>query len=220
MTLLELMQLLRKHLRMLVFLPIVCAAAVGAYSVLMMSNVYTASTSMYVLVQNSTSSDASSLSQDLTASQMITADVAKLLLSDRIVDQTGKQVGIPKLKGYKVEVASETTSRVITLSVTGEDPRLAARIANDMVKNVSNLAQKVMKVESVNSIDRATVPTRPSGPRRALYVKIAALVGLAVAIVAVILGDMLNTKVRGQQDLESIIRVPVIGRIPYAREGR
>lgn len=220
MTLLELLQLLRKHLRLVVLLPILCAVVVGAYSVLFMRNTYTASTSMYVLAQSDESSNASNLSQDLTASQMITADVAKLLQSDRITNQTGRQVGVPQLKGYKVDVSSETTSRVITLSVTGKDPQTAAKIANGMVKNVSNLAQKVMKVEAVNSIDQATAPTRPSGPKRALYVAVAALAGLFAAIVIVVVGDMLNTRVRSQQDLESIVPVPVIGRIPYAREGR
>lgn len=220
MTLLELLQLLRKHLRLVVLLPILCAAAAGAYSVLFMRNTYTASTSMYVLVQSDESSNASSLSQDLTASQMITADVAKLLQSDRILVKTGKQVGVSQLKGYKVNVASETTSRVITLSVTGPDPQIAATAANDMVENVSDVAKKVMSVEAVNSIDRATAPSAPSGPKRPLYVAVAALAGLFAAIVIVVVSDMLNTKIRGQHDLEQVVPVPVIGRIPVTKEGR
>lgn len=220
MTLLELLQLLRKHLRLVVALPIACAVAVAAYSVLFMRNTFTASTSMYVLAQNNASTDASNLSQDLNASQMLTNDVAKLLQSDRIVAKTGKQVGVPQLRGYKVDVASETTSRVITLSVTGPDPQIAASAANDMVKNVSDVAQKVMNIEAVNSIDRATAPSSPSGPKRTLYVAVAALAGLFAAIAIVVVSDMLNTKIRGQHDLEEVVPVPVIGRIPVTREGR
>ena len=50
MTLLELLQLLRKHLRLVIALPLVCALVMGVYSYLFMPNAYTASTSMYVLV--------------------------------------------------------------------------------------------------------------------------------------------------------------------------
>lgn len=220
MTLLELLQLLKKHLRLVVLLPILCAAAAGAYSVLFMRNTYTASTSMYVLAQSDESSNAANLSQDLNASQMLTNDVAKLLQSDRIVAKTGKQVGVPQLRGYKVNVASETTSRVITLSVTGPDAQIAATVANKMVKNVSDVAKRVMNVKAVNSIDRATAPSTPSGPKRALYVLVAALAGFFAAVVIVVVSDMLNTKIRGQHDLEQVVPVPVIGRIPVTKGGR
>lgn len=52
MTLLELLQLLRKHLRLVIALPLVCALVMGVYSYLFMPNAYTASTSMYVLVKS------------------------------------------------------------------------------------------------------------------------------------------------------------------------
>ena len=44
MTLLELLQLLRKHLRLVIALPIACAVAMAAYAYLFMGNTYTAST--------------------------------------------------------------------------------------------------------------------------------------------------------------------------------
>jgi capsular polysaccharide biosynthesis protein len=220
MTLLELLQLLKRHLRLVVALPVACALVMGAYSVLLMRDTYTASTSMYVLAKGDTSTSSNSLSQDLSASQMLTNDVAKLLKSDRIVSQTGEQVGVPGLKGYTVDVENETTSRVITLSVTGPNPQTAADVANAMVQNVSEVAQDVMSIEAVNSIDSAVAPQSPSGPRRALYVAVAALAGLFAAVAIVVVADMLNTKIRGQHDLEEVVPVPVIGRIPVTREGR
>ena len=220
MTLLELLQLLKRHLRLVVVLPVACALVMGAYSVLFMHDTYTASTSMYVLAKGDSTTSSTSLSQDLSASQMLTNDVAKLLKSDRIVAKTGDEVGVHNLEGYKVDVQNETTSRVITLSVTDPNPQVAADVANDMVENVSEVAQDVMSIEAVNSIDSAVAPTNPSGPRRALYVGVAALAGLFVAIAIVVVADMLNTKIRGQHDLEEIVPVPVIGRIPVTREGR
>lgn len=219
MTLLELFRLLKKHLQIVVLLPVACALVVGLYSVIFVRNQYTATSSMYVLAQND-SSNSNSLYSDLNASQMLTNDVAKLLKSDRIVNQVGSEVGIEGLKGYKVSVTSETTSRVITLSVTGPDPQTAADIVNKMIEDVSGVAQSVMNVESVNPVDMAQAPENPSGPNRLLYTLVAFVAGLFAAIAIVVVSDMLNTKVRGSEDLEELVDVPIIGRIPNVQGGR
>ncbi|RRG00177.1 MAG: lipopolysaccharide biosynthesis protein [Coriobacteriaceae bacterium] len=219
MTLLELFRLLKKHLRLVILLPVVCALVVGLYSVFFVRNTYTATASMYVLAQGESSSS-TNLYSDLNASQMLTNDVAKLLKSDRIVNQVGSEVGVEELKGYKVNVTSETTSRVITLSVTGPDPQTAADIVNKMIKDVSDVARSVMNIRSVNPINQAQAPISPSGPNHLLYTAVAFLVGLFAAIVIVVVADMLNTRVRGPEDLKELIDVPVIGRIPTIEGGR
>ena len=219
MTLLELFRLLKKHLQIVVLLPIACALVVGLYSAIFVRNQYTATSSMYVLAQND-SSNSNSLYSDLNASQMLTNDVAKLLKSDRVVNQVGSEVGIEELKGYSVSVTSETTSRVITLSVTGPDAQTAADIVNKMIEDVSGVAQSVMNVESVNPVDMAQAPEKPSGPNRLLYTLVAFVAGLFAAIAIVVVSDMLNTKVRGSEDLEELVDVPIIGRIPNVQGGR
>lgn len=219
MTLLELFRLLKKHLQIVVLLPVACALVVGLYSAIFVRNQYTATSSMYVLAQND-SSNSNSLYSDLNASQMLTNDVAKLLKSDRIINQVGSEMGIEELKGYSVSVTSETTSRVITLSVTGPDPQTAADIVNKMIEDVSGVAQSVMNVESVNPVDMAQAPENPSGPNRLLYTLVAFVAGLFAAIAIVVVSDMLNTKVRGSEDLEELVDVPIIGRIPNVQGGR
>ena len=92
-----------------------------------------------------------------------------------------------------MSVSSETTSRVITLSVTGKDAEGVARVANAIAEEVSEVAQNVQMAQSVNVIDRADAPTSPSGPNRTLYVAVAFLAGLFAAVAIIVLIDMLNT---------------------------
>lgn len=212
MTLLELLSLLKKHLGLVIALPVVCALAMGLYSIIFMGDTYTASTSMYVLSSNESSS--TSLSTDLSASQMVANDVATLLESDRAITSTAEDLGLDDLDDYSVSVSSATTSRVITLSVTGTSAEGAAAVANAMVQNVAEIAVEVMGVEAVNVIDQATAPANPSGPNRPLYAAVAFLAGLFLAVAIVVMGDMLNTKVRSQDEVEELLGVPVIGRIP------
>lgn len=214
MTLLELLHLLRRHLKLVIALPVACAVAMGVYSFLLMRNTYTASTSMYVLAQQQDGVSTTTLSTDLSASQMISNDVSALLTSDRVIAETAADLGMEDLGPYETTVASETTSRVITLSVTGPNPQVAADVANHMVDNVSEVAREVMNIESVNPIDQAAAPESPSGPNRPLYVAVALMAGLFLAVAIVVLQDMLNTKVRSQEDVEELLGIPVVGRIP------
>ena len=212
MTLLELFDLLRKHLRLVLALPLGFALVV-AVATAFMPDKYTATTDMYVLVKSSTEAGATN-SGDLSASQMLTNDVTTLIKSDRVEADAAESVGLDDFKGYDIDVTSSTTTRVITLSVTGTDPETAATVANALVQSVSGTAQAVMDVQSINQIDSATAPEAPSGPNRLLYMLVGALAGLFVAVAIVVLADTLNTRVRSGSDVEELIGVPVIGHFP------
>lgn len=218
MTLLELFQLLRRHLKLVILLPLVSAIVVGVFSFLFMKNTYTATTSMYILVNSSNTQNQATNYNDLTTSQMIANDVATLLQSDIVTTNTAKSLDLQNLSAYKTSVTSETTSRLITLSVTGTDAEGAANVANAMAKQVSDVAQNVKMADSINVIDKAVAPKTPSGPNRLLYTAVAFLGGLFVAVAIVVLMDMLNTRVRSAEDAEQLLGVPVIGRIPLMKQ--
>ncbi len=218
MTLLELITLLRKHLKLVVTLPVVCAIVMALASVIVMRDSYTATGDMYVLA-GTADSTGSALSSELSASQMLSNDVATLLTSSRVEDDAARQAGLEDLDDFDIAVSSETTTRLISLSVTGSDPVECANVANALMSSVSAVAQEVMSVESVNVVDEAEVPTAPSGPNRMLYIAVALMAGLFAAVAIVVLLDILDTRIRGEHDVEELLGVPVIGRIPVMKGG-
>lgn len=211
MTLLELLHLLRKHLKLVIALPIVFAIACGVVT-LFMPNQYTASTTMYVLSKNADNKSGNAYS-DLNAGQLLSNDVASIAKSAEVKSAVANSLGT-SLSPYDVKVDNSTTTRVITLSVTGPDPQAAANIANAYVQNISSTAQSVMDVQAVNVIDAASAPTSPSGPKRPLYILVALLVGLFLAVAIVVIADMVNTKVRSDEDVEELLGIPVVGHFP------
>lgn len=218
MTLLELLGLLKKNLKLVVILPLVCAIGMGAYAFVGMEDEYTATASMYVLAKQDES--ASNLNASLTASQLVANDVATLLKSDRVRDLAARDLGVKSLAGFEISVTSETTSRVLSVSVTGDDSKQVAELANSLAQNVSGVAQDVMQIEAVNVINLADAPTLPSGPSRMLYIVVALFAGLLMAIAIVVITDMLNAKVRSADEVEELLGIPVIGRIPAVKGGR
>lgn len=218
MTLLELLTLMRKHLKLVIALPLACVLATALVSWAALPNTYTASVSMYVLTKASTASGADGITNtDLTASQMLTNDVATLIKSERVMTDTAKSLQMTSLDDYKVNVTSSTTTRVVTVSVTGESAQSVAIIVNQLAKTIDEVAQEVMDVRSVNVIDEAGEPQVPSGPPRVMYTTVALFAGLFVAMALVVLMDMLNTRVRNPEEIEELLDVPVIGRIPVIK---
>ena len=217
MTLLELFQLLKKHLKLVITLPVVCAIVMGIASFAMMDNTYTATTSMYILAKT----DGGQMSyNDLSASQMLSNDIATLLDSDSVKSGAAKDLGLSDLDDYKIAVSSETTTRVITLSVTGTDAKETAKVARAMANSVSTVAQNVGAAQSINVVDEAKTPESPSGPKRLLYVAVAFLAGVIIAIAYVVLADILNMRIRGAEEAEELLGIPVVGRIPAMKGGK
>ena len=204
MTLLELFQLLKKHLKLVIALPVVCAIAMGVVSFTMMDNTYTATTSMYVLAKTDDSGQMSY--NDLSASQMLSNDIATLLDSDSVKGGAAKDLGLADLDDYKISVSS--------------DAEKTAEVARAMASSVSTVAQNVGAAQSINVIDKAKTPESPSGPKRTLYVAVAFLAGVFIAIAYVVLADMLNTRIRGVEEAEELLGIPVVGRIPAMKGGK
>ena len=217
MTLLELMQLLRKHLRLLIVLPVLCALAAAGVCWGVLADEYTAVVSMYVLTTTDSTSDGVS-STDLSASQMLTNDVATLIESERVLGDAAEGLSMESLDDYELDVESSTSTRVITLSVTGDSAQAVAIVANEIAEVVNEVAQEVMSVEAVNIIDEASTPTAPSGPNRIMYTAVALLAGIFLAIALIVLMDMANTRVRSAEEAEELLGIPVIGRIPTFKD--
>ena len=218
MTLLELAQLLRKHLRILIILPLVCTIAAAAVCWGVLADEYTASVSMYVLTTTDSSYSDGLSSSDLSASQYLTNDVVTLIESDRVASDAAEELSMSSLAGYELSVESSTDTRVITLSVTGESAQAVAIVANQIAETTNDVAQEIMDVEAVNIIDHASEPTSPSGPNRVLYTAVALLAGIFLAIALIVLIDMTNTRVRSPEEAEELLGIPVIGRIPAFKD--
>lgn len=223
MTLLELLALLRKHLRWLIVVPVVCAVATAAYCYTMMRDVYSASTTLYVLVSEDSSQmeSYSTLSTNFNVSQQIANDISQLIMSTRVRMDTAEALGWSSLGGYGISVASGDDSRVVRVIASEADPEGVAEVANAVAGVASEVAQEVMNVQSVNVLDRAMEPMVPSGPNRPLYVAVAFLGGLFAACAGIVVADMLDTRVHDAKTAEEVSGISELGAVPeFGKGGR
>ena len=222
MTLLELLQLLRQRLGLVIGLPVLCAVLAAAVCWGFMADEYTAEVSIYALTKGDSGNNGSDgvTYSDLNASQMLANDFAELAKNDQVQASTAEALGMPDLRNFDVDIKSSTTTRVIKVEVTGNDPKACALVANKLAQEIGDTAVRVMNVEAVNIISDAKAPEDPSGPSRALYTLVALLAGLFAAIAIVVLMDMLNTAIRNDDEAAELLGMPVIGRFPMEKGGR
>lgn len=219
MTLLELLQLLRKKLALVIALPVIFTLVTGIYTFGFMEDVYTSEVQLYVLTQSQTSQDQSyATSSDTAASQQLANDIAVIADTPKVRNATAKALGMKDLKDYTLGVKNATTNRVITLTVTANDPAAAARVANEFAKNTASCAVQIMGLKAVNIVDDATSSDIPSGPNRKMYLAVAFLAGLFVAVAIVVLMDMLNTTVKSREEAEELFGLPVLGTMPELKK--
>lgn len=206
----DIIGLFRKNALLLVLATVLVGAMAfgGSY---LMPNEYTASTSMYVLVRNEENTTASITQTELSSAQMVATDVVTIMTSDRVKNDVAGEMGLENLNGYKLNITNSTNTRMITLSVTGKDPELTAKVANAIVKDTSDVAIEVMDIKSVNVIDEATAPTAPSGPRHLMIGAVGAAAGFALAFAIAFMRDALDTRVRSGEDASNLIGVPIVG---------
>lgn len=95
---------------------------------------------------------------------MLSNDIATLLDSDSVKSGAAKELGLTDLDDYKVSVSSETTTRVITLSVTGTDAKETAEVAKAIASSVSTVAQNVGAARASTLSTRLRPPKPPAAP--------------------------------------------------------
>ncbi len=96
MTLLELLGLLRRNLKLVIALPVILAVVVAIYAFAAMPSVYTSEVSIYALTRFDVAAGGSTNGvsyNDLNASQMLANDFVELVENDQIQQKAARACG-------------------------------------------------------------------------------------------------------------------------------
>ncbi len=157
----------------------------------------------------------------ILANTQLIADYTELMKSRTIAEGVIKDL---QLKDYDVEtvgsmidVSARNETRIIEISVTDTDPKLAMDIANSVAKVFSRKAVELMNVLNVNIIDTARLPEYPIGPQKARNTAMAVLVALILAGGLILAVEYLDNTIKTSDDVENRLGLTVLGTIPDLR---
>ena len=160
-------------------------------------------------------------SADMQTSTQLTKDYAELIQSRTVLEGVIAQLNLDMtykemLNKFSVETSSD--SRIVSISVTDEDPYTASEIANAVRDMAAEHIQSVMDIEAVNVVDTANIPNEKASPSLAKNGVIGGLLGVIIAMAAVIIIYLTNDTIKVEEDVERYLGLSVLGSIPFSEK--
>lgn len=160
-------------------------------------------------------------SADMQTSTQLTKDYAELIQSRTVLEGVIAQLNLDmtyKEMLNKVSVETSSDSRIVSISVTDEDPYTASEIANAVRDMAAEHIQSVMDIEAVNVVDTANIPNEKASPSLAKNGVIGGLLGVIIAMAAVIIIYLTNDTIKVEEDVERYLELSVLGSIPFSEK--
>lgn len=208
-------ELLRKA-----WLIVLCAVLVGGltlgYTLMFVTPQYRASVTLYV--NNTAGRDNPYISaSDLATAQRLVTTYMNILKSNtvlrRVADENQLDLTPSQIRGMMTAEALDETE-VFEVRITNEDPVLAAKIANAIAIVAPEEIANIIEGSSAKVVDYAGVPANRASPSYRSNTILGVLVGGVLAVILIILGMMLDVRIRNEGELAKICDVPVLGSIP------
>ena len=160
-------------------------------------------------------------SADMQTSTQLTKDYAELIQSRTVLEGVIAQLNLDmtyKEMLQKVSVETSSDSRIVSISVTDEDPYTASEIANAVRDMAAEHIQSVMDIEAVNVVDSANIPNEKASPSLAKNGVIGGVLGVIIAMAAVIIIYLTNDTIKVEEDVERYLGLSVLGSIPFSEK--
>ena len=212
----QLLKILWKRKFLIALVAIVTGVVAFAYSSFIVKPEYTSTTRIYVVNRNQ--GDKPGLTnQDLQAGSYLVKDYREIILSQEVLEKvaTDLKLDLPS-KGLasKIKVTVPADTRIVSISVTDRAPEEASRIANSLREVAAQKIISVTRVSDVTTLEEARPATSPSSPNIRRNTMIGFLAGAVVMIVAVLLIELLDTRVKRPEDVEDVMQIALLGVVP------
>lgn len=201
---------------MILLVALVTSAGAFAYSTFIVKPEYTSTTRIYVVNRNQ--GDKPGLTnQDLQAGTYLVKDYREIILSQDALEKvaTNLKLDMPaKMLASKVQVAVPADTRIVSISVKDKQPEEASRIANSLREVAAEKIVAVTRVSDVTTLEEARPATTPSSPNVRRNSLFGFLGGAVVTVIAVLLIELLDTRVKRPEDIEDVLKIPLLGLVP------
>lgn len=201
---------------MILLVALVTSVGAFAYSTFIVKPEYTSTTRIYVVNRNQ--GDKLGLTnQDLQAGTYLVKDYREIILSQDALEKvaTNLKLDTPaKTLASKVQVAVPADTRIVSISVKDKQPEEASRIANSLREVAAEKIVAVTRVSDVTTLEEARPATTPSSPNVRRNSLFGFLGGAVVTVIAVLLIELLDTRVKRPEDVEDVLKIPLLGLVP------
>ncbi|HEW8637035.1 TPA: capsular biosynthesis protein CpsC [Streptococcus pneumoniae] len=213
---LQLFRSLWKRKLVILLVAIITSSVAFAYSTFVIKPEFTSTTRIYVV--NRAQGEKSGLTnQDLQAGTYLVKDYREIILSQDVLEEVVSDLKLdltPKGLANKIKVTVPVDTRIVSISVKDKQPEEASRIANSLREVAAEKIVAVTRVSDVTTLEEARPATTPSSPNVRRNTLFGFLGGAVVTVIAVLLIELLDTRVKRPEDVEDVLQIPLLGLVP------
>ncbi len=215
----ELLNYFRSKLIFIIAAFILGSILAGAYTYFLVEPLYTATSKIYVV---SASTDTMVNLTDLNLGTGLSADYEQVITIRPIFNQVIEDLDLEYTYDQLVEmvkIAVIKNTRIMTISVTSNDPIEAEQIANDIAKQAEIQIPKLMDTPKPHIIEPAIVPVFKSSPSFSKNIMIGALGATALVLGIFTVIFVLQDTVKSADDIERMFGILPLAVIPEGNIG-
>ena len=211
----DIISLLKKRWKAIVLITMISTLFSIIFSYCIISPKYEASTKVFIGKENSKNTNYSD--NDVSMYQKLLKTYAELITTNNLVgkaiDKEGLKITSEEvLKGLTVTPRNDT--QILEIKYTSKDKFLAKDVLDSITNEFIESSTELIPNGNIEIIENVEVPKNPISPNKKLNISIGFLVGLMISIGLIFLVEFLSNTVNTKEQLEQILRIPVIGVIP------
>lgn len=160
--------------------------------------------------------------QEIQTNRLLVSTYREIAKSRTVLEEVIKDLNLDISIGQlreKVDVSLVKDTEIIQIKVQDHDPETAANLANTIASAFSKQVIKIMNVENVQVLDEAIPQLSPVKPKKTMNIAISLVLGAMLGVLAAFILEFLDTSIKTPEDVEKYLGLPVIGTIPYLKEG-
>ncbi|PTJ29581.1 capsule biosynthesis protein CapA [Staphylococcus simulans] len=138
-----------------------------------------------------------------------------IIKSPNVLNEVAKNKKVkytPEQLSKMVNVQNKTESQILNISVVSQNKNDSKLIANEVAGVFKKNIKKIMNVDNVTIISKADKGSQVY-PKPILNSALAILLGVFVALLIVLVKEMMDKRIKSEQDVEEILNLPVLGTI-------
>lgn len=215
--LLEVFAALKRKLWLILLAAFIGGAGAGAFSKLVLIPEYTSTAMLYVLSKETTLTSLA----DLQIGSQLTKDY-RIIVTSRpvlqdVIQSLELQLDYKELR-KKLTLENPSESRILTITVTDPDPKLAKLIVDKVASTASDYIGEIMEMVPPKLIEDREVAIEPEGPNNLKNAIMGALAGGMLVCGILTMGVVLNDTIQTEEDVEKYLNLTVLASVPL-REG-
>lgn len=196
----------------------ILAAAIGfSLAAFVVPKRYTSEALMYVENSSGSRSETETLNiNDINVAQKLVNTCQILFKSTDVLKELSKKFNeeytVEQLNGM-ITIESVNSTEVLKITVVTTDPQLAYDIAAAEVSLATNEYQRVIKGGSIETVSQPTMPDTHTFPSKTRFALIGGAIGLIVVYLVYLIKELLDIKVKPDDDLAQLYDIPVFAEI-------